>query len=746
MPTNLKLNLGEHLAIDQISQQGKIEINLKTMLRHTMALGSSGSGKTVLCKVLVEEIIKQKIPAICLDPQGDLCSLALGLNDEETLKSKGISLEDAKAFQEQVEVVIFTPAARKGVPLCADPFFENPSEFEGAEKIQMIANTASMLCALLGYDLASDDGSGLDAVFNHFLTQLDQVGKYPKALGQFASYIDTLDESQRDEASRFLEIKKLDAAKRKLARLDVGTSRFLFHDGIPLSIDFLLGKDPRAKLTEGKTRLSIIYLNTLNTSEDKDFLISAIVDQLYAWMLKNPNPNPQALFYIDEVAPYIPPVKKPACKQGLSLLFKQARKYGVCCLMATQNPGDVDYKAMAQFGTWAIGRLTTKQDINKVLPTIKSIDPTNADLIVSKLPGLKAGEFVLLSADEFKSAVFLKARWLYGHHKTLDDQAIADIHDQTWGDTFLKIEKSIKQVSDQLISNNPPKAKAETKTEAKTETKSEIKSEAKVELDFSDIADQEQKQKALLIFQRNASLTAQEFASESALSLDQSKKLLEKLKTTGALKSWEKGRSTRYFSVSAQGRPDIDLPNPIEAIVPRIKDLLEVKSITEKLSSKGLMGMFSSADPVIQQDLVYKVLLKISFSQMVERGFFEKWVLQKGDGKQNGNIYLDPRTLYIIAYQPHSQIQYLEKLESYAVDLQDFDGNVQFEKIGPAGIQFDEQAWIDRQSDAKIEKALEKQLNAKLIKIEAVFLPYWRTIFQSGKTLSFDALTGQILA
>ena len=113
MPTNSKLNLGEHLIIDQISQQGKIEIDLKTMLRHTMALGSSGSGKTVLCKVLVEEIIKQKIPAICLDPQGDLCSLALGLNDEETLglndeetlRSKGISIKDAKAFKEQVDVV-----------------------------------------------------------------------------------------------------------------------------------------------------------------------------------------------------------------------------------------------------------------------------------------------------------------------------------------------------------------------------------------------------------------------------------------------------------------------------------------------------------------------------------------------------------------------------------------------------------------------------------------------------------------
>jgi hypothetical protein len=722
-----QLNLGQYLELEESPNQGKIEINLKTMLRHTMALGSSGSGKTVLCKVLVEEIIKQKIPAICLDPQGDLCSLALGLNDEATLLAKGISLEDAKAFQDQVEVVIFTPAARKGVPLCADPFFENPSAFDGPEKVQMIANTSSMLCALLGYDLGSDDGSGLEAVFNHFLTALDEEGHYPSSLGEFAKYINTLNEDQINEASRFLEIKKLDATKRKLARLDVGTSRFLFHEGIPLSIDFLLGKDSRAPVTEGKTRLSIIYLNTLNTTEDKDFLISALVDQLYAWMLKNPNPNPQALFYIDEVAPYIPPVKKPACKQGLSLLFKQARKYGICCLMATQNPGDVDYKAMAQFGTWIIGRLTTKQDINKVLPTIKSIDPTNVDMIVAKLPSLKAGEFVLLSADEFKSAVFLKVRWLYGHHKTLDDQAIADIHEATWGDRFVKIEE--------LLKRNTKTTKPSTKTQA----------EPSKDLDFSDASLDDQKQKVLMIFKSNASLTAQEFSTQSDYSLDQSKKILEKFKSIHLLKSWEKGRSTRYYSVDSLGRPDLELPNPIEVIQPRIKDLSEVNTIAQKLSAKGLMGIFSESDPVIQQDLQYKVILKISFSQMIERGFFDRFVLQKAHGKQDGSIYLDPITLYIIAYKPHSQISFLDKIESYAVDLQDFDGNVQFEKVGPASIRFDEENWVNRQSDAKIEKALEKNLNARVTKIEPIFLPYWHTQFKSGKTLSFDALTGQKL-
>ena len=93
----------------------------RALLRHMMALGSSGSGKTVLSKVVVEEIVRAGVPALCLDPQGDLCSLALVAEDPDALAARGVDPALAREFAERCEVVIFTPASKKGVALGADP-------------------------------------------------------------------------------------------------------------------------------------------------------------------------------------------------------------------------------------------------------------------------------------------------------------------------------------------------------------------------------------------------------------------------------------------------------------------------------------------------------------------------------------------------------------------------------------------------------------------------------------------------
>ena len=155
-----------------------------------MALGSSGSGKTVFSKVMVEEMTRSGIPAICIDPQGDLCSLALGLNSPEELEKQGIDLELARQFRDRVEVVIFTPASRKGIPLCADPFYSDVSVLKGKERLQAVSSVANMLVSLLGYDLASDDGEGLVAAFDYKLTQLAEEHMYPKNLDEFTKVLE----------------------------------------------------------------------------------------------------------------------------------------------------------------------------------------------------------------------------------------------------------------------------------------------------------------------------------------------------------------------------------------------------------------------------------------------------------------------------------------------------------------------------------------------------------------------------
>ncbi len=413
----------------QRETRAPVSLPATTLLRHLMALGSSGSGKTVFCKVVVEELVRAGIPTICVDPQGDLCSLVSGALSDDELRERGLEPALAAEFRQKADVVIYTPASAKGVPLCADPVDPGLEGLPPSERLAAVTRTASMVTALLGFDVDGDDGAGLTAVLDAVLQRLLDSGQQLN----LASLTEALTKADHSELERYLDARKIRTACQRLARLDVGARRLLFHQGVPIDIDQLVG-------TEGgepcKTRVSVIYLNTLHSQEDKDFLVAALVDRLYAWMLAHPSPTPQLLFYIDEVSPFIPPVRKPACKDGLALLFKQARKYGVCCLMATQNPGDVDYRAMAQFGTWALGRLTTRQDLKKLEPTIKSVDPVSSEAVMACLPSLAPGELTLLSPDNFSQAVPLKTRWLFTDHSTFDEERIEEVADERWRERF----------------------------------------------------------------------------------------------------------------------------------------------------------------------------------------------------------------------------------------------------------------------------------------------------------------------
>ena len=121
---------------------------------------------------------------------------------------------------------------------------------------------------------------------------------------------------------------------QKIKFLTIGEKELMFQSGLQLDIDTLLGKG------KGKTQISVIYLNSLETSEEKQFFVSMLATELYQWMLSNPSKELQALFMIDEVSSFIPAgAEKPMAKEILKLIYKQARKYGIGCITGTQNPG-----------------------------------------------------------------------------------------------------------------------------------------------------------------------------------------------------------------------------------------------------------------------------------------------------------------------------------------------------------------------------------------------------------------------
>jgi hypothetical protein len=387
---------------------GDVHLGIEALLRHMACLGASGSGKTVLCKVVVEEAIRKGIPVIALDPQGDLASFALP-PEHELAVDKGVPIEVVRDYCEKVEPVIYTPGSPAGITLSLNPFFRPVgSELERATQRALIAKS---IAALIGY--------GGDAAIEAVLEIA--VGRmYMEREGSGFEGLAFIIDRYKDTFEKYVSSMMLSKIARLLRVQTVGMRRMLMTAGQSINIDRLFERRP------GRSRLNVIYLNGLPTQEDKDFFVSVFMQKLYRWMLSNPSEDLQGILYMDEIAPLLPPVRKTASKEIMRRVFKQARKYGIGCLIATQNPGDIDYTALAQFGTWGLGRLIAKQDRDKVEGAIKALTP-NAKSIVDSLAGSKIGEFMLLSPDNFDGVVQVYVRWLISAHKALDEDAIREL-------------------------------------------------------------------------------------------------------------------------------------------------------------------------------------------------------------------------------------------------------------------------------------------------------------------------------
>ncbi|MFP4523567.1 MAG: helicase HerA-like domain-containing protein [Candidatus Woesearchaeota archaeon] len=402
--------------------------------KHFIALGASGSGKTVLSKVLLEEAAVENIPSLVIDVQGDLSALAL-IADEKDLKDKNIDIKRYNKFKENTSVTVFTPISKKGIPLCINPLQLRASEIPQSEQVPIIHEIASSFSRLLGYDTSKDSGKFAQALLYETLLYCLHNNIQMNTFEELIIFLEKPPEELEEKISLLVaDTKELSTLIRKIRFLTVGEKKLLFQQGVAADIDILLGKDKKSKRakskhsagTKEKTQISIIYMNTLHSQEEKEFFLANITNKLYQWMLSNPSTDVQACLMIDEIAPFIPAgSKKPMTKDVLKLIFKQARKYGVGCVIATQNPGDIDYKAFAQFGTWALGRLTLAQDIKKVDQALKSL--TGSHSVKSTLPQLHTGEFVLFAPDMSSSLINLKTRWLYTKHKTLDEDDIEEI-------------------------------------------------------------------------------------------------------------------------------------------------------------------------------------------------------------------------------------------------------------------------------------------------------------------------------
>jgi len=739
---------------------------VRALLRHVIALGSSGSGKTVFCKVVVEEAVRAGVPVIAIDPQGDLASLALGSPPDAELATQGGDVGIAHELRDKADVVVFTPASSKGVPLCADPVSTDLRRLPPDERAHAISRTASRIAALLGYDLDTDEGGGVLAVLDRCLTELIDSGRPADNLAAVMEYLAQLGDGI-DRYARYLDPKRIRAAIRRAARLDVGARRMLFHDGIPIDIEVLLGRSGVGATAAGKTRVAVIYLNTLHAQEDKEFIVGAIADRLYSWMLHNPSPTPQALFYIDEVAPFIPPVRKPSCKEDLELVFKQARKYGVGCLIATQNPGDVDYKSLSQFGTWAIGRLATRQDLKKVEPALRAVAGASTEAVVDELPGLKPGNLVVVSPDHFEAPCALATRRLATVHETLDETIIERLARSRWHARFAAavarapdpaigmdatlpawaapIDRALVQRTSgpepSLIVKKPRPRKVKAPVAPPVEpAPAPAPSAQPPPMNESAVMNH-----VGLVLAGKHSMTTDELARKAGLSGPKARAALKALVAAGGAGTFRDGRVVRYWSKATGARPDLGMKAHVTAVQPAV-DRSAAERIAHTLLRTKVLGFIGENETFADAQLVYRLVYRVMFEEQVKKSLFARMVGPTHEARL-GSVYLHPRTLGVLEFS--NGLRFATELPQHASDVKDFDGVAEFAEVRPGDIAFEEHDWRARREPAEAKQHVRRLFGARPGSVVPVFVPLWKLILGRDAGASFrvvmiDGIAGQV--
>ena len=413
----------------------------KDLVTHAVCVGMTGSGKTGLCIGLLEEAAIDGIPALIVDPKGDMGNLALlfpGLRpedfrpwiNEDEAAQKGLSPDDyardqaglwrkglaewgqdenrIRALLAATDISIYTPGSNAGLPLSVLKSFEAPPPelVEDTDLFrQRISTTVSGLLGLLGIQ-ADPLQSREHILISNLLEAAWSIGQ--------SLDLPALIQRIQSPPLRRIGVFELDAfypapERNKLAMMlnnilaAPGFASWL--EGDPLEIGSLL------YTPAGKPRLSVLSIAHLSDPE-RMFFVTLLLNQLLGWMRRQPGTSSlRALFYMDEIFGFFPPVAEPPCKRPLLTLLKQARAFGLGLVLTTQNPVDLDYKGLANAGTWFIGRLQTENDKNRLLEGLAGVGGNvDLDKVSGQISGLRKRVFLMHNVHE-DSPVLMNTRW-----------------------------------------------------------------------------------------------------------------------------------------------------------------------------------------------------------------------------------------------------------------------------------------------------------------------------------------------
>jgi hypothetical protein len=403
----------------------------RDLVTHGVCVGMTGSGKTGLCLSLIEEAAIDGVPVIAIDPKGDLGNLLLTFPtlaaddfrpwiDEDEARRAGVT-PDAYAAAEadlwrkgladwgedgarierlraSADFAIYTPGSRSGLPLSIlSSFAAPPAAIRGDSEAltERASTTATSVLTMAGADV--EPRGREQTLLSMLFAGAWQEGKD----------LDLATLIQRTQNPPFQRVGVIDLdsfypAKDRFA-LAMQLNTLLASPGFE---QWLEGEplDPGSLLygTGGKPRVSVVSIAHLGDAE-RMFVVSLLLNQVVGWMrAQTGTTSLRAIVYMDEIAGYFPPVANPPSKAPLLTLMKQARAFGIGVLLGTQNTVDLDYKGLANAGTWFLGRLQTERDKARVL---------------DGLEGAAAGSFDRASADQTLSALGKRVFLLHDIHE-----------------------------------------------------------------------------------------------------------------------------------------------------------------------------------------------------------------------------------------------------------------------------------------------------------------------------------------
>ena len=410
----------------------------KSLTTHAVIIGMTGSGKTGLGIGLLEEALIDNIPVIAIDPKGDLTNLLLSFPElnassfqpwvnPDLAAQAGQSLEDFAGAQAglwkqgladwgqseariakmraNVDFTVYTPGSSAGIPVNVLRSFDPPATDDSDAMREAILSSVSSLLGLLG--IAADPLKSREHILLSNIFATAWQGGQSLDLESLIAQIQTPPFIKIGVMSLegFYPPKERFELAMSLNALLASPGFAAWMQGEPLEVGNFL------HTSEGKPRLSVFSIAHLSDSE-RMFFVSALLNATLSWMRRQSGtPALRAILYMDEIYGYFPPNGNPPSKTPMLTLLKQARAFGLGIVLSTQNPVDLDYKGLANTGTWFIGRLQTDNDKNRVLEALSaSASGVSSAALSQQISGLGKRVFLLHSVNQAQPITF-QTRW-----------------------------------------------------------------------------------------------------------------------------------------------------------------------------------------------------------------------------------------------------------------------------------------------------------------------------------------------